>query len=159
MLRGGVEVRMLVDVDVSGVNEHDATAVRLGFARRKLQQIERAFDIHVVRGHRRELGSGRQQCGKMKNQVDLELRQDALEQVHVEDRAGELAVDEPGDVRIQRVDVERDDGFFALLRKVGYQRMANLAVGAGYENDGFSHGHGASKLIYLRRTMEYRAAF
>ena len=45
----------------------------------------------------------------MKNQIDLELREDPLEQVDVEDRSGELAVHHPRDVRIERVHVERDD--------------------------------------------------
>ena len=46
---------------------------------------------------------------EMKNQVDLELRQDALQQVGVEDRTGEFPVHEPRDRRVERVDVERHD--------------------------------------------------
>ena len=71
--------------------------MRLGLVRGKLEQVERAFDVHVMRRHRRELRAGGQQRREMKNQVDFELRQDPLEQVGVQNRAGELALHEARD--------------------------------------------------------------
>ena len=139
-LRAGLEVGQAVRRDGRRIDEHDRAAVRFRLARRKLEQIQRALDVHVMRRHRRELRPGGQQRREMKNQVDLELRQDALEQVGVENRAGELAMHEARDVRVQRVDVERDNGLIALFGEIGHQRMADFAVGAGDQDNWFSHG-------------------
>ena len=57
----------------------------------------------------------------------------------VENRAGELAVHQPRDVRVERVHVERHDRLIALLGEIGHQGMADFAIGAGDENDWFSH--------------------
>ena len=65
--------------------------MRLAFVLRELEQLQRAFDVDVMRGDRRELGARRQQRGEVEDEIDFELRQDALEQVGVGDRAGELA--------------------------------------------------------------------
>ena len=50
------------------------------FVLRELEQVERALDVDLVRRHRRELGARRQQRGEVKDQLDLELREHALEQ-------------------------------------------------------------------------------
>ena len=69
--------------------------MRLRFVLRELEQVQRALDIDLVRRHRRELGPRRQQRGKMKDQLDLKLREDALEQPPIENRPGDLAIDLP----------------------------------------------------------------
>ncbi len=50
------------------------------FALRELEQVERALDVDLVRGDRRELGARREQRRQVEDGVDLELGQDALEQ-------------------------------------------------------------------------------
>ena len=63
-----------------GIDEDDRPAVRLRFVLRELEQVQRAFDVDLVRRHRRELGARRQQRGEVKHQLDLELGEDPLEQ-------------------------------------------------------------------------------
>src|SRR5687768_2109424 len=75
----------------------------------------------------------------MKNQVDLELRQNSFQQIGVENRAGELPLDEPRDVRVQGIYIERHDALMALLNEVRYKGVSYFAVGAGYQNNRFSH--------------------
>ena len=65
--------------------------MRLALPLRELEQVERALDVDVMRGHRRELGPRRQQRREMEHAIDLELGEHAIEQVGVGDRAGELA--------------------------------------------------------------------
>ena len=85
----------------------------------------------------------------MEHEVDLELGEDALEQRRVEDRAGELAVDHaaraPGS---SGVEVERDDGSAAVSGEARDEAVADLAAGAGDEDDRFAEhgrlGDGAS---------------
>ena len=66
--------------------------MRFGLALRELEQVERAFDVDLMRRHRRELGARRQQRRQVIDRVDFELRQDAIEKPRVGDRAGELAL-------------------------------------------------------------------
>jgi hypothetical protein len=75
----------------------------------------------------------------MKDQVDLEFGEESLEKVGVEDGARDLAVDEGRDVGIQRIDVERYDRQVPLPGEVRHQGVTNLAIGAGYQDDGFPH--------------------
>ena len=84
--------------------------------------------------HRRELAARREQRREVEDAIDLELGEDALEQRRVEDRAGELARDQPGQRRIERLQVERDDRLAAVGGERGDQAVADLAVGAGDEN-------------------------
>ena len=84
--------------------------MRLGLALRELEQVERALDVDLVRGHRRELGARREQRREMKDQFDLELGEDALEELlsridPVISRSTCGAIDGSS-----RRDVERDDG-------------------------------------------------
>jgi hypothetical protein len=125
-----------------GVDEDDGAAVGVDLARGKLEQVERAFDIHVMSGHRREFGSRRQQRRQVKNEIDLEFRQDPLQQVGVEDRPRKLALHERCNLRVQRVDVERHDAAVLLLGEIGYQGVADFAIRAGYQNNRFSHVRG-----------------
>ena len=57
--------------------------MRLALLLRELEQVERALDVHVVRRDRRELGARRQQRRQVEDAIDLELRQDAIEQAGV----------------------------------------------------------------------------
>ena len=66
--------------------------MRLALLLRELEQRQRALDVHLVRGDRRELGPRREQRREVEDQIDLELGQHALEQVGVGDRTGELAM-------------------------------------------------------------------
>src|SRR6185295_14629998 len=86
----------------------------------------------------RELRPCREQRREMKDALDGELRQDALEQIDVGDRAGELACDE----RRERL-VERDDRR-SRRRKPRDETVADLAAGAGDEDDRFTHTHSRS---------------
>ena len=87
----------------------DGTAVRLSFVLGELEQAQRAVDVHLVRGHRRELGARREQRSQMQDQVDLELREHPLEEGRIGDRTGEFAGDELAERRIERRDVDGDD--------------------------------------------------
>ena len=57
----------------------------------------------------------------------------------IENRAGDLAVDLPGDRGIERREVERDDRAVGLLGEAIDQAVADLAAGAGDEHDRFAH--------------------
>ncbi len=113
--------------------------MRLGLVLRELEQVQRAFDVHLMRGGRRELGTRREQRGQVVDGLDLELRQDALEQRLVHDRAGELALHHPAERGIERVHVQRDDRVRARAGEVRDQAVADLATGAGDEDNGFSN--------------------
>ena len=114
--------------------------MRFALARGELEQVQRALDVHVMRGHRREFRAARQQRGEVKNQVHLELGKNPLEQVRVQYRAGELALHQPPKRWIERVYVERDHRQAAFFGEIRHQRVADFAVGAGDQNDGFAHG-------------------
>jgi hypothetical protein len=75
----------------------------------------------------------------MVDRIDLELRHDALEQRVIEYRAGELALHEAGQRRLERVDVQRDDGAIAAGRQPFDQAVADLAAGAGDEDNRFAN--------------------
>ena len=62
-----------------GIEEDDRAAVRFGFVLRELEQVQRAFDVDLVRRDRRELGARREQRREMEDQIDLELRHQAFE--------------------------------------------------------------------------------
>src|SRR5207253_848828 len=79
--------------DRGGVNKGDGTAVRFAFVLRELEQVQRPFDVDVMRGDRRELRTRREERREMKNALDFELGEDALEQIQVGDRPGKLACD------------------------------------------------------------------
>ena len=65
--------------------------MRLAFALRELQQVQRALNVHFVRGKRREFRARRQQRREVDHEIDLELGKDAIEQRGFEDRSRELA--------------------------------------------------------------------
>jgi hypothetical protein len=121
------------------LHEHDRPPVRLSLALRELQQVQRALDVDLVRGHRRELGPGREQRREMKDELDLELGEDALEHAAIENRAGDLAVDLRRDRGLEGGDVERDDGPRGLPGEAFDETVSDLAAGAGDEHDGFAH--------------------
>jgi len=56
----------------------------------------RRHRIDLVGSHRRELAACEAQGRQVENQLHFELREDALQEVHVEDGAHELLLDEPG---------------------------------------------------------------
>ena len=141
-----VEIWQAVGRNRRGIDEHDRAAVRLALFLRELEEVERPFDVHVVRGDRRELGARREQRGQVKHAVHLELRQDAVEQVRVGDRSGELPPHVRRDLRVERVHVERDDARLAL-GEAADQRVADFAAGAGDEDNRFAHDHGAIRLV------------
>ena len=74
---------------------------------------------------RRELRARRQQRRQVEDEVDLELGQDALEQRRVEDRPDELALDQRRQRRVERREIERDDGARALGRQPLDQAVAD----------------------------------
>jgi hypothetical protein len=89
--------------------------------------------------HRREFGTCRQQGGEVEDQFDAELRQHALEQTAIEDRAGDLPIHFAGNRGIQTAHVERDNRALPLLGEPRDQSVTNLAAGAGDEHDRFAH--------------------
>ena len=70
------------------IGDHDL--MRFALLLRELEQIERAFDVHVMCGHRRELGARREQRRQVKDAVHLEFGQDPFEEAGIADRSGEL---------------------------------------------------------------------
>src|SRR4051812_25813086 len=105
----------------------------------ELQQIQRALHIHVMRGHRGELGARRQQRCEMEDEVYFKLGEDPLEDAGVQDGRGKFTVDEAGQALVQGVDVQRDHRQVALLHKVGDQSMAYFAVCARDQDDWLPH--------------------
>ena len=81
-----------------------------------------------------------EQRGQVEDEIHLELGEDPLEQPRVEDGADELALHERPQLGIERREVERDDRPAAGSRKLRDQAVADLAVRAGDEDDGFAHG-------------------
>ena len=134
--------------------------MRLRFVLRKLQQVERSADVDLVCGDRRELGPRRQQGCEMKDQLDLKLREDPLEGTSIENRAGDLAIDLPGNKGIQWREVQCDDRTLGLLGKAIDQSVPDLAIGAGDEHDGFAHAQNYTEpsCIALCRRMREPAA-
>ena len=112
--------------------------MRLAFALRELEQRQRALDVDLVRGDRRELGPGGQQRGEVEDEIDLELREHALEQVGVGDRAGELAAHE------RRRLASSGARSMVTIGRAGAgqprdQAVADLAAGPGHQRDGRPH--------------------
>ena len=124
-----------------------------------------------MRGHRCELRPRRQQRGQMKHQLDAKFRQHPLEHAAIEDRSRNLAIDLGGDRAVEPVQIERHDGAIAALGEPRDQPVANLAAGAGDEDNWFAHAriilvfrqrtHGASllKQILLSAMFRLLAAF
>ena len=80
----------------------------------------------------------------MEDQVDLELRQDAVEQLAVEDGADVLVVHQRGQLLAQRIEVERDDRVGVGLGQARDEAVADLARGPGDQDDGLTQ-HGWSQ--------------
>ena len=74
----------------------------------------------------------------MKNQIDLELGEDALEEAGIENRSEELALHQAGQRRIERREVERDDRAAARGEPCD-QAVANFAARPGDEDDWLPH--------------------
>ena len=104
----------------------------------EFQHGHRAFDVDPVGRDRGEFAAGGEQGGEVEDAVDLVLGQDAVEQRRVEDRADELLADEGGQLAVERIEVERDDGPIVLPGDVLDQAVADFAGGAGDEDDGFA---------------------
>ena len=83
--------------------------MRFALTLRELEEIQRPLDVHVVRGHRREFRSGRQQRSEMEHAIDLEFGQDSIEQRHVGDRSKELARHARRQRCVERIHVDGDD--------------------------------------------------
>ncbi len=109
------EVRQAIGGDGGWVDEDDRAAVRFGLSSCEFEQVQRPFDVYMMRGHRREFRARRQKRRQVKNQVNFEFRQNPLEHVRVENRSGELPVHVSGDVRIKSVDIEGNDCLVPLL--------------------------------------------
>ena len=69
--------------------------MRLALPLCELEQVQRAFDVDLVRGDGGEFGAGGEQRGEMEDAIDFELGEDAIEQPLVEDRAA-LNAQHPG---------------------------------------------------------------
>ncbi len=132
--------------------------MRLGLALRELEQVQRALDVDLVRRDRRELGARREERREVKHELDLELREDSLEDAAIENRSGDLAIDLWRDRWIETRDVERDDGAIGLARQAIDQAMTDLAAGAGDEHDGFAHGEIIVECAYRSRSGVQRSA-
>ena len=84
--------------------------MRLALLLRELEQVQRALDVHVMRGHRRELGPRREQRREMKDAVDLELGEHPIEERAVSDRSDELAADQRRELGVERIEVGQSNG-------------------------------------------------
>ena len=112
--------------------------MRLALALGELEQIERPFDVDMMSRHRRELRARGQQRGEMEDAIDFELGEDAIQQAHVGDRAGELARHLRRQRGIERAHVDGDDRD-AWRRQPGDQAVTDFAACAGNEKDWLSH--------------------
>ncbi len=106
---------------------------------RHAQDVERSFDVHLVRQLGIALAASRQQRGEVKDHVDLVVGRELVEQVAIHDVAGVARVDEGPHGVGQRRQVERDDVVAAVLGQSLEQRPANLAVRARHEDRCFGH--------------------
>ena len=120
--------------------------MRLALPLRELEEVQSAFDVDVMRGDRCEFGSRRQKRGEMEDAIDLELREDPLEQARVGDRARERARRQRRQLRIQRRDVERDDGRGGG-GEAGQEAVADFAARPRNEHDRFTHLYAAGRPI------------
>jgi hypothetical protein len=130
-----LEVGQAVRGDAGRVDKHHRPAVRLAFALGELEQRQRAFHVHLVGRHRRELRPRREQGGQVEDQVDLELGQDALEQRRIQDGPGELTRDERLDGGVEARQVERDDALASVPRQLRNQAVTNFSASARDEDD------------------------
>ena len=105
---------------------------------RKFQEIQRAFHVDVMRGDRGELRPGRQQGCKMKDAIDLELGQDAIQQARVGNRSGEDATDQRHERWIERMNVERHDRC-AGRAQAGHETVADLTASSRDQDNGLAH--------------------
>ena len=116
--------------------------MRFALSLGEFEHHERPFDIHFVRRHRGELAARRQDGRQMKNPIDLEFGEDAIEQLRVEDRPNIVLSNAARESRFQRCEVEHDDGSFGVGRQAIDQAMPNFAAGPGNEHDRFSRHEG-----------------
>ena len=125
--------------------------MRFALALGELEQREGAVHVHMVCGHRRELGPRGQQRRQVKYQIHLELCQHPFEKTAVGDRAGELPNHQMLEPAAKRRDIYGDDRT-AERRQTRDQPVADLAAGTGHESHGRAHG---SILARLRlKTVE-----
>jgi len=76
----------------------------------------------------------------VEDQVDLELGQESLQDGGVEDRAGDLTLDQRREAPVQRIDVEGDEGSRRGPGQAGDESVSDFAAGSRDENDRFPHG-------------------
>ena len=119
-----------------GYRNVDRPSVRLALALRELQHVDRPFDVDLVRRDGRELAAGREERREVEDEVDLELGEDALEDVAVEDGARELARDEAGERRLEGLEVQREDRAVSFGREARDEAVPHLAARARDEDDG-----------------------
>ena len=136
--RLGLEIGQAVGSNRRGINEGDRPPVRLALALRELEQVQRSFDVDMVGRDRRELRARRQERREMENAIDFELGEDAIEERDVGNRAGELAAHKRRQRRVERTDVNGDDGN-ARRRQTGDETVTNFAAGARNQNDWLAH--------------------
>ena len=135
----GFEIRQPVRRYRRGIEKDDGSAVRLRLVLRELEQPERALDVDLMRGDRRELGARREQRGQVEDQIHLEFGHQTFQDGVVEDRPDHFAVDLAGDGVVEPRHVDRHDGAVAGLGEAIDQAVANLAAGAGDEHNRLSH--------------------
>jgi hypothetical protein len=75
----------------------------------------------------------------VEDHVDLELRENALEDVSIENRAREFARDVAGELLLEGLEVEREDRPGAFRRETRDETVPHLAARAGDEDDGPTH--------------------
>jgi hypothetical protein len=112
--------------------------VRLPFALRELEEPQRALDVDLVGGQRRELGAGGQQRGEVEDEIHLELGEHPLEQCRVCDRAREFAPDERRQAIVEPGEVDGDDGA-PCAGQPRDETVTDLATSAGDQRDGRPH--------------------
>src|SRR5262249_21188480 len=79
--------------------------------------------------------------------MDLVLADQPLQEVGVEDVADERREAGRAETFVERLEIERDDVDMVLAAEMGDESMADLAVGAGNQDDGFTHGSGLSFVL------------
>src|SRR6185312_16293816 len=97
---------------------------------RELEKVEGAFDVYAVRGHGRELGARRQQRREVNHQFYLIFRQHSFEQTQIQNRSGDLAIDEADDRLVEPGEIQGHDAAARLLRQPLDQSTADFSTGA-----------------------------
>ena len=129
-----------VSRDTAREEEQHRPAVRLPLPLGEFQQVQRPLDVHLVGQRRRELRPRAEQRRQVIHLVDFVRRHDPLEEFRLADVARELLLHLAGQIRDERIQVQRHDRLGTRRREPVDEAVPDFAAGPGDQNRGVS-GH------------------